>query len=55
MYISKLFRQDFTDLDGELSSSDLREDQFTVMDFYRAGLSPPPYLKDDPSMGKRCR
>ena len=52
---SKFFLKDFTDLDGELSASDLREDQFTVMDYYRAGLSPPPYLKDDPSMGKSNR
>ena len=38
-------------MNGELSASDLREDQFTAKDYYRAGLSPPPELRADPAMG----
>ena len=33
-----------------MSPSDLRPDQFTAKDYYRAGLSPPPDIKQDPSM-----
>ena len=33
--------QDFTDLQGDLTASDLRADGFSAMDYYRAGLSPP--------------
>merc|ERR1719450_621991 len=33
--------QDFTDLQGDLSASDLRADEFSALDYYRAGLSPP--------------
>ena len=35
------FIQDFTDLQGDLSASDLRADDFSALDYYRAGLSPP--------------
>ena len=41
------FFQDFTDLEGDLSASDLRADEFSAMDYYRAGLSPPRNLATD--------
>jgi len=48
-------QKDFTDLNGDLSYSDLREDQFTLKDYYRAGLTPPPELMSDPTMGSNSR
>ena len=33
--------QDWTELGGELSPSDLRADQFTPRDYARAGFTPP--------------
>ena len=43
--------KDFTDLGGELSSADLRDDQFVAKDYYRSGLTIPDDMRQDPSMG----